>query len=186
MKPEDWSVVTHTAIMCYLMWILLSSWNYHSVCHKLLDFPFLFCMVFADRACYKYNICKNSTAETIPHFKSACQTRISDFFTFICNWSITLSLINPVVLSLWGQKQQNVFLQTWIFQKSLLKTMLHWYLVTIQRDVHIYIFIYRLADRAKNSKTTLKWRWSNDPAGMISRICQEGKGDLSSSTRTMV
>lgn len=109
----------HPAMMWCLMWIPLPGWKHHSVCHQLLDFPFLFCMVFADRACYKYNICKNSTAETIPHFESACQTRTSDFFTFICNWSITLNLINPVLLSLWGEKQQNVFLQTWIFQKSV-------------------------------------------------------------------
>lgn len=144
-------------------------------------------MVFADIACYKYNICKNSTAETIISFwKCISNTHISDFFTFLCNWSTTLNLIKLVLLSLWGEKGSRMYSPRREFSKSLLKNMLHRYLVNIQRDVHmcVYIYICRLADRAKNSKITLAWRWSNGPAGIVSRICREEKGDLFSSTRT--
>lgn len=43
---------------------------------QIFHFSFLFCMVFADIACYKH-ICKNSTAETSSSFKSACQIHVS-------------------------------------------------------------------------------------------------------------
>lgn len=101
-------------------------------------------------------------------------TYTSDFFTFFRQLINNIESNKPSAFkSLRGKKQQSVFFQTLIFQKSLLKNMLHRYLFNIQRGVHMYIYVYIFIGSQIEQgtlKTTLRWRWSNDPAGIVSRI----------------